>query len=108
MISEKLQGLDFREGVYQIDTRSFKIVKCDHLPERLYILDSEPLTRTELLTFLSIVKEKSKDFTLDWTSEVSEGYWPLKYMYVIWAEENKYYLLNRYLKRIKWKEFLTV
>ena len=107
MISDKLVGLTFR-GLYEIDTRSFRIRGLDNLPCRLYILDSDPLNRVELLTFLSIVQEKSRDFTTEWTSDITEGFWPLKYLYVIWAGEDRYYILNRYLKKICWKKILTV
>ncbi len=109
MISDKLRELKFKEGIYVINTRSFRIVEISNLPERLYILDSDPLTRAELLTFLSIVQDKSQDFTMDWTSDISPGgFWPLKYMYVIWAGEDRYYILNRFYKKICWKKILTV
>ena len=108
MISDKLKRLEFKEGIYVIDTRSFRVTKWTDFPERLYILDSDPLTRAELLTFLLIVQDKSQDFTMDWTSDITEGFWPLKYMYVIWAGEDRYYILNRFYKKICWKKILTV
>jgi hypothetical protein len=108
MISDKLIGLDFNGGIYQIDTRSFRIDKCEVLPERLYILDSDPISRNELLEFLSIVLEKRENFSTDWTNEISEGFWPLKYIYVIPKGDGQYYILNRYQKKINWKKILTV
>jgi hypothetical protein len=108
MIPDKLVGFDFKDGIYVIDTRSFRVTKWTEFPERLYILDSDPLTKAELYQFLSIIQEKVADFTTDWTSEVADGFWPLKYLYVIWNGEDKYYILSRYLKKIKWKKFLTV
>ena len=107
-MSDKLVGYEFKDGIYEIDTRSFKVIKCEFFQERLYILDSDPLTRAELYQFLSIIEEKILGFTKDWTSDIAEGFWPLKYLYVIWAGENKYYVLSRYLKKIYWKKFLTV
>ena len=108
MISDKLRGLEFKEGIYAIDTRrSFRVTKLTDFPERLYILDADPLTRAELLMFLLIVQEMSQGFTTDWTSDITEGFWPLKYMYVIWAGDDKYYILNRYYKKICWKKILT-
>lgn len=107
MISNKLEGLTFR-GLYAIDTRSFEIRGLDNLPGRLYILDSDPLNRVELLTFLSIVQEKSRAFTTEWNSDIADGFWPLKYLYVIWDRKDGYYILSRYFKNIRWKKVLTV
>lgn len=107
MISDKLVGLTFR-GLYEIDTRFFRIRGLDNLPRRLYILDSDPLNRIELLTFLSIVQEKSQDFTMDWNPDIADGFWPLKYLYVVWDRKDGYYILSRYFKKIKWKKILTV
>ena len=106
MISNKLRGLEFKKGIYEIETRPFSVTKRTDLPKRLYILDSDPLTRAELLTFLSIVQDKSQDFT--WTSNITEGLWPLEYISVICAGEDRYYILNRFFKRICWKKILTV
>ena len=108
MISDKLKGLEFKEGIYVIDTISFRVTKWTNFPERLYILDSDPLTRAELLTFLSIVQEKSQNFLTVSVSDITKGFWPLKYIYVIWAGEDKYYILNRYYRKIYWKKILTV
>ena len=108
MISDKLKGLEFKEGIYVIDTRSFRVTKWTDFPERLYILDSDPLTRAELFTFLSIVQDKSQDFTTDWASDITDGFWALKYLYVICAEDDKYYILSRYSMKIDWKKILTV
>ena len=85
MISDQLRGFDFKDGIYVIDIRSFRITKMAWLPtERFYILDSDPLTYEELLKVLTIIKEKSEDPTMNWSSDVVEGFWPLKYLYVIW------------------------
>jgi hypothetical protein len=109
MISDQLRGLGFKDGIYVIDTRSFRITKMAGLPnERFYILDSDPLTYEELLKFLTIIKEKSEDFTMNWSSNVVEGFWPLKYLYVIYGSEDRYYILSRYYKRINRKIILTV
>ena len=109
MIRDDIKGLQFDEGIYEIDTRSFRIKRCEKIPERLFILDSDPLTRVELLEFLSVVKDKAKDFTTtDWIPDIAKGFWPLKYIYVVWAGENKYYILNRYFRKIDWKKILTV
>lgn len=113
MTIDKLREFDFKNGIYVIDTRSFRITKTKMawLPtERFYILDSDPLTYEELLKFLTIIKEKSEDFTRanDWSSDVVEGFWPLKYLYVIYGSEDRYYILSRYYKRINWKKILTV
>ena len=108
MIRDDIKGLQFDEGIYEIDTRSFRINRCEEIPERLFILDSDPLTNIELLEFLSIVKVKARYFTTDWGSDIARGFWPLKYIYVVWAEENKYYILSRYFHKIDWKKFLTV
>jgi hypothetical protein len=105
MISDKFKGQEFKDGVYQIDTRSFSIYKCEHLPEKLYILDSEPISQNELLEFLSILLEK-RDYLV--TNEISEGFWPLKYIHIIPKGNGQYYILNRYLKKINWKKILTV
>ena len=107
MIRDDIRRLQFDEGIYEIDTRSFRIDRCEEIPERLFILDSDPLTRVELLEFLSIVKDKSRGFTSDWGStDIARGFWPLKYIYVV-AGENKYYILSRYFKKIDWKKILT-
>ena len=106
MISNKLRGLEFKKGIYEIETRPFSVTKRTDLPKRLYILDSDSLTRAELLTFLSIVQDKSQDFT--WTSNITEGLWPLEYICVICAGEDRYYVLNRFYKKICWKKILTV
>ena len=108
MISDQLRGLGFKDGIYRIDTRSFRITKIIGLPERFYILDSDPLTYEELLKVLTIIKEKSEDSTMNWSSDVVEGFWPLKYLYVIYGSEDRYYILSRYFKRINWKKILTV
>ena len=109
MISDQLRGLGFKDGIYVIDTRSFRITKMTGLPtERFYILDSDPLTYEELLKVLTIIKEKSEDLTMNWSSDVVEGFWPLKYLYVIYGSEDRYYILSRYYKRINWKKILTV
>ena len=108
MIRDDIRGLQFDEGIYEIDTRSFRINRCEVIPERLFILDSDPLTRVELLEFLSIMKDKSQGFTSDWGStDIARGFWPLKYIYVVLAGENKYYILSRYFKKIDWKKILT-
>ena len=110
MIRDDIRGLQFDEGIYEIDTRSFRIKRCEKIPERLFILDSDPLTRVELLEFLSIVEDKTEKFIVNWSCcpDITEGFWPLKYIYVVWAGENKYYILSRYFKRIDWKKILTV
>ena len=108
MIRGDIRGLQFDEGIYEIDTRSFRINRCETIPDRLFILDSDPLTRTELLELLSIVKDKARDFTTDWSPDIARGSWPLKYIYVVWAGENKYYILSRYFQKIDWKKILTV
>ena len=107
MISDKLMGLEFKDGIYMIDTRSFRVTKWTDSPERLFILDSDPLTRVELLEFLSIVEDKTRGLTFS-GSNIAKGFWPLKYIYVIWAGENKYYILSRYFQKIDWKKILTV
>jgi len=107
MIRDDVKGLQFEDGIYKIDTRFFTIIKCSVFPKRLFILDSDPLTYIELLEFLSIVKDREKLAT-SWCSEISNGFWPLKYIYVIQSEKDKYYILNRYYHKIDWKNFLTV
>lgn len=107
MIRDDIMGLQFDKGIYEIDTRSFRIKRCETIPERLFILDSDPLTRVELLEFLSVVEDKTRNLTfLD--SRIARGFWPLKYIYVVWAGENKYYILSRYFQKIDWKKILTV
>lgn len=109
MIRDDIRGLQFGEGIYEIDTRSFRINRYEAIPKRLFILDSDPLTKVELLEFLSIVKDKAKDFNIIINSDIiTEGFWPLKYIYVIQKEADKYYILNRYFQKIDWKKILTV
>ena len=107
MIRDDIKGLQFDEGIYEIDTRSLRIKRCEKIPERLFILDSDPLTRVELLEFLSVVEDKTRNLTfLD--SHIARRFWPLKYIYVVWAGENKYYILDRYFQKIDWKKIFTV
>lgn len=108
MKSNKLNEIEFKEGFYVIDTRSFCVTDVIGIAGKLFILDSDPLTESELFTFLKIIQEKSKNFTTEWTSEISEGFWSLKYIYVFVGGNNRYYILNRYLKKINWKKILTV
>ena len=108
MIRDDIRELQFDEGIYEIDTRSFRIKRCETIPERFFILDSDPLTRVELLEFLSVVKDKARDFTTNWwNSDIAIGFWPLKYIYVVWAGENKYYILSRFFRKIDWKKILA-
>ena len=98
--------IQFDKGIYEIDTRFFGIKKRVEIPERLFILDSDPLTRDELLEFLSVVKDQY--LSTEYSSDIAMGFWPLKYIYVVWAGENKYYILSRYFRKIDWKKILTV
>lgn len=94
-----------KEGIWILDTRFLKITKCDVYPEKFYILDSEPLSYTELHRFLKIIEEGRFHEWINCT--VAEGFWALKYIYIISKGEDQYYILSRFYKKILWKNFLT-
>lgn len=92
------------DGIYLIDTRTLKsILSYNDLPDKLYILDSDPLTYNELFEFLHMNKR-----TINQLDKISVGFWPLKYIVVIPKNKDSFYILNRYFKKIDWKKLLRL
>ena len=102
---EKFIGYFSQDKVecFYIDSRRMAITRRQ-VPMRIFLPLSDPMNIQELYKFIECFGHKEEArFGAD-NLGITDGYWALKYLWVYSNGEGKFYVTNRYCRKIDWKK----